>query len=149
MKTFLAFFLIFLSSCHSKKNDSKIPTNELIGTWKMVYGDITEYDSVKIKDLSKTEFFKIINNSHFAFFNQVKDKNDGFYGGGGTYTLQGNQYIETLDFIASKGIRGQSFSFTIEFKGDTLIQHGLEEVKKLDIKRHILEKYIRIIKTPR
>ncbi len=147
-KTLLLLTLSLLfNACHQK--ETKLPTNpekdnKLIGTWKMIYGEIRENDSLEIKDVTKTEFVKMINKTHFAFFNQPNDSVNGAYAGGGTYTLVGKTYTETLNYTGVEAIRGHSFPFTIEIKGDTLIQYGLEEVKEANIKRDIVEKYIRI-----
>lgn len=143
----IALLLISFISCNKEVELVKSnETNKIVGSWKMVYGDTKEGDSITVKDLTNINFIKIINNHHFAFFNQNENSDEGFYGGGGTYTLSGNKYIEKLDYISLKSIRGHEFAFTIEFKGDTLIQHGLEEVKEANINRYIVEKYIRITK---
>ena len=110
----------------------------------MIYGDIRENDSTVVKDLSNTNFIKIINKSHFAFFNQNPNDAGAFYGGGGTYKLEGNKYTETLSYTSVDAVRNHKFPFTIEINGDTLIQFGLEEVKEANMKRHITEKYLRI-----
>jgi len=73
--------------------------NEIEGSWKLVYADIKENDSLQIKDLNNTDFIKIINADHFAFFNQKRESSDEFLAGGGTYTFNGSDYIETLTFI--------------------------------------------------
>ncbi len=72
---FILLTLVFaIISCQQKKETTKIleakSVNKIIGTWKMVYADIKENDSLQIKDLTKSTFVKIINESHFAFFNQ-------------------------------------------------------------------------------
>ncbi len=147
-----AYFFVILAllvfSCKPEKaKDEKIPVTEqssIIGTWKLVYGEIRENDSLEVKDLSKSDFIKIINDTHFAFFNQNKNSSLGFYGGAGTYELKGTDYIETLNYIESESYRGHQFPFTVEIKGDSLIQFGLEEIQEANIKRHIVEKYIRI-----
>ena len=138
---FIILFALSLSSCTNKQTaESK---KEIEGTWKMIYAEIKENDSLKIKDLSNSSFIKIINNSHFSFYNQdnIAEKS---YGGAGTYTLNDNNYVETLSFTSVEAIKNHQFPFTIQIKGDTLIQSGLEEVKKANIKREIIEKYIRI-----
>lgn len=144
----LSILALVISSCNEEKTDSSPQdierVNTIEGTWKMVYGEVRENDSLDIKDLKNTDFVKIINKDHFAFFNQNHHDGDGFYAGGGSYTLVGNKYTETLNYTSAEAIRGHSFPFTIEIKGDTLIQHGLEEVKEANIKRNILEKYIRV-----
>lgn len=120
------------------------PNESIVGTWKLVYGEIREEDSIQVKDLSQALFIKIINEDHFAFFNQPKDGGKGFYGGGGSYTLNGNKYTEVLDYVAVEALRGHKFPFDIALKGDTLIQSGVEDVPEANIKRHIVEKYIKI-----
>ncbi|SED05264.1 hypothetical protein SAMN04489761_4113 [Tenacibaculum sp. MAR_2009_124] len=126
----------------AKTQDEK--TLKIEGSWKLVYGEIKEKDSVQVKDLSKTDFVKIINKSHFAFFNQNKESSEGFYGGGGSYTLKGDAYVEKLEYIGMESIRNHEFPFKVKVVGDTLIQFGKEEVKDAGINRDIIEKYIRI-----
>jgi hypothetical protein len=138
--------IAFLISCNPKKEVVQIVAadKKIEGTWKLFYGEVKENDSVQVKDISNTDFIKIINKTHFAFFNQPKGTSEGFYGGGGTYSLEGSAYVEKLNYISVDNIRGHEFPFTIEIKGDTLIQYGLEEIKEANIKRDIIEKYIRI-----
>lgn len=148
MKNIIQLILvtILLVSCNNldKKDKKEAIKINIQGTWKLVYGEVKENDSIKVKDLSKADFIKIINKSHFAFFNQPKETAAGFYGGGGSYTLEGNNYKETLNYISVDAIRGHVFPFTVKITGDTLIQYGLEEVKEAGIHRDIIEKYIRI-----
>ncbi len=79
----LAIVLV-LNGCSNNQNTKgvKAQTINLIGTWKMIYAEIKEKDSIQIKDLSTTAFIKIINESHFAFFNQEYNSSEKFYGGG-------------------------------------------------------------------
>ncbi|WP_420602674.1 hypothetical protein [Flagellimonas sp.] len=148
-----SLFILVLILGLSCKDKTKVPApaepkkdsdRSIVGTWKLVYGEIKEEDSVQIKDLSEADFIKIINEDHFAFFNQPKEGGEGFYGGGGTYTLDGNNYTEVLNYVAVDEVRGHEFPFSIEIKGDTLIQSGIEDVPEAGIKRHIVEKYIKI-----
>ncbi len=147
----LSIAIVFFA-CNTKKetsisraiSESPMEANHIEGTWKLFYGDIREGDSLTVKDLSNTDFIKIINKTHFAFFNQSVDGSSNFYGGGGTYTLDGNNYAEKLNLTSVDEVRGHIFPFTIEIKGDTLIQQGLEEVKEANMKRYIMEKYVRI-----
>ncbi len=139
------YFLITLfvfASCHQKST----PTSSLDieGTWKMISAETIENDSLKLKDLSNTTFIKIINKSHFSFFNQHKTGTENFYSGAGTYLLKGNKYTETLEFTTVKEIRNHEFTFQLEIKGDTLIQSGIEKVEAAGINRAIVEKYIKL-----
>ncbi|MDW5290007.1 hypothetical protein [Formosa sp. PL04] len=138
-KSILIILAIICFSCEKKS----IPLG-ISGTWKMVYAEIIENDSIKIKDLKHTEFIKIINDSHFAFFNQNTNNTENFYGGGGTYILNGNDYEEILSYTSSENIKNHKFSFKIQIKGDTLIQSGIERIKAAGINRAITEKYIKL-----
>lgn len=144
----LALTLLTFWACNQEKPTTASVTqsekNSIEGTWKLVYADIRENDSIQIKDLSNTDFIKIINASHFAFFNQDRDTSENFMAGAGTYTFNGTDYSETLDFIAAPDYRGHVFPFKAEIKGDSLIQQGHEKIEAAGLDRYILEKYIRI-----
>ena len=112
----------------------------------MIYAEIVENDSVKLKDLSNTTFIKIINKTHFSFFNQEIKGNKNFYSGAGSYVLEGEKYTETLAFTTIEAIKNHQFSFKVIIKGDTLIQSGIEKVKAAGINRFIIEKYIKLNK---
>ncbi|WP_407516102.1 hypothetical protein KFZ70_06880 [Tamlana fucoidanivorans] len=116
----------------------------MIGSWKMVYADVLEDDSIQTKDLTHTAFIKIINQTHFAFFNQSEHGNDLFYSGAGTYVLEDNTYTETLDYTTDNHLKSQKFIFKVQFIGDTLVQSGVEQIETAGINRTITEKYIRI-----
>ncbi len=138
---FVTFTSLLITSCFHNEKAKGFP---ITGSWKLFYNEIKQGDSIQIKDLSAIDFIKIINNTHFSFINQPKDSLGKFYAGGGSYTFDGENYSETLNYIAYKAIRGHVFNFKIEIKGDTLIQYGKEKVKTANIDRDIIEKYLRI-----
>ena len=158
LKKKIAFFILILcfinciglAFCYFNIENQEVKvsitskSNNIEGTWKMIYAEMIENDSLKLKDLSNTTFIKIINNSHFSFFNQENDSNENFYGGAGTYRLEGSNYIETLNFTGVEAIKNHVFPFLIEIKGDTLIQSGIEKVEAAGIDRKIIEKYIKL-----
>ena len=161
MKTILhlLFALILLNSCDKiaqpedvsnidnkteGKSFSDLSEISVEGSWKLIYADIRENDSLIVKDLSQTDFIKIINKTHFAFFNQEKGSDENFMSGAGSYTFNGTDYIETLDFISITEYRGHEFPFKVEIIGDSLIQQGHEKIEEAGLDRYILEKYIRI-----
>ena len=131
--------LVILISCNKKT----LKTN-LQGTWKMIYAESTENDSIKLKDLSNTTFIKIINKTHFSYFNQNKNETSNFYSGAGKYFLEKDNYTEELSFTKFNELKNHKFSFKIKIIGDTLIQYGTEKVKAAGINRQIVEKYIKI-----
>ena len=147
--TILSAFLLLitLTSCNQSagtKPGAKIETKPIEGSWRLVYAEIRENDSVQVTDLSQIEFMKIMNKDHFAFFNQQKESDENFLAGGGRYSFDGENYVETLEFVNVKDLRGHEFPFKVKIKGDSLIQSGHEKVPEAGLDRYILEKYVRI-----
>lgn len=121
----------------------------LNGTWKLISGTEISNGVTKVTDYTKDQqMIKIINDTHFAFLKHrlvtSKDSSNNFDAGGGAYTLKGNQYTEHLDYYPNKNIEGNTFTFTISIKGDTLIQQGLEKLKTGGPEKIIYEKYIKV-----
>ncbi|WP_158990994.1 hypothetical protein [Mucilaginibacter sp. L196] len=124
-------------------------TTNLNGTWVLISGTtITKEVSTITNYTQGQQMIKIINDTHFAFLkhdiNSKKDSTNHFDAGGGRYTLKGDQYTEYLDFYADKNWENKAFNFTVQIKGDTLIQKGAEKVENENIDRVIIEKYIRL-----
>ena len=146
MKNIIPFFIAFvlLVSCESKKETTAIP---LTGTWRLISAETTEKDSTFSTFNPKTKMIKIINDTHFAFFNHDlnngKDSTAVFFGGGGKYTLKDSIYTENLEFFNNRQWENGKFEFTVKIKNDTLTQKGIEKVEKLGIDRIITEKYVR------
>ena len=135
-------FAALLISCNSKP-----ASINLNGTWKLISGTIITKGVSEVTDYTKGQsMIKIINNTHFAFLSHkwgvVKDSSNKFDAGGGRYTLNGDQYMEYLDYYSDKNWEGKPFTFTVSIVNDTLIQRGLEKVEKENIDREIIEKYV-------
>lgn len=138
---FLTVMLLFVSCENSK-------TIPLTGTWRLISAEATENDSTFSTFNSKTKMIKIINETHFAFFNH--DLNNGkdstnavFSGGGGKYTLKDSIYTENLEYFNNRQWENNKFEFVVKIQNDTLIQEGIEKLEKLGINRIITEKYVR------
>jgi hypothetical protein len=143
--TLVAGLLLSFTLINTKKS---APIN-LNGTWLLLSGTtITKGVSTFTHYTKGQQMIKIMNGTHFGFFkhdtNSKKDSTNHFDAGGGRYTLKGNQYTEYLDFYADKNWENKAFNFTVQIKGDTLIQKGVEKVENENIDRVIIEKYIRL-----
>ena len=143
----ILIFLIIIAACsESPKKDPQIADEvSLKGTWKLLTGTLIEKGDTIVTDYTKgRSFIKIINDSHFAFLNHIlrKDTTD-FSAGGGSYTLNGNNYTEHLEYCSAKEWEGHDFTFTVTINGDTLIQSGVEKIEAQGINRVNIEKYIR------
>lgn len=140
----LSLFAALLTACNDKS-----ASIHLNGTWRLLSGTmITKGDST-VTDYTKGQsFIKIVNDTHFAFLKHgigaAKDSANQFDAGGGRYTLNGDKYIEYLDYYNDKNWEGKTFNFTVSIDNDTLIQRGVEKVEKENIDRVIIEKYLRV-----
>lgn len=145
MKKIFLPAILLLAGCQTQE------TGGLSGTYRLLHsmtvrGTDTTYTTV---DSSKTEMLKMFNGTHFSFFNHDKSKgtdslNQLFVSGAGTYTLEGDNYTENLDFINYRAWEGKQFHFKLEFKGDTLIQQGEEVIPELGINQTIKETYVKV-----
>ena len=102
----ILMFLMIIAACtETQKNDVQIGDNvSLRGTWKLLTGTLIEKGDTTTTDYTKDRsFIKIINDSHFSFLNHTlrKDTTD-FSAGGGTYSLNGNNYTEYLEYCSAK-----------------------------------------------
>lgn len=145
------FIALIFIACNPKVESpsQSIKGLPLQGTWKLLTGTLIEKGDTTVTDYtSKVSFIKIINGSHFAFLqhdlNKGADSSAVFSAGGGSYTLNGNNYTESLEYCNARNWEGNDFSFTITIAGDTLVQQGIEKIEKEGIERINIEKYIRV-----
>ncbi|TLV02254.1 lipocalin-like domain-containing protein [Dyadobacter luticola] len=155
MKHFSLILLVisFLTSCDSKKEESSQSADKLpiTGTWQLLQGTLIEKgDTTVTRYAGNISFIKILNDTHFSFLQhdltKGKDSSAVFVAGGGAYTLKDSTYTEHLEYCSARDWEGNDFTFTIEIKGDTLVQRGVEKVAKLGIERVNVEKYVRLRK---
>lgn len=63
---------------------------------------------------------------------------------GGTYTLEGNKYMENVIYHANKEYVGTKVRLLLEIRNDTLTQsYPADENWKLSVK-YSIEKYVRV-----
>jgi hypothetical protein len=146
-------FLVATFSCQSNQSnvrqESK-PLQNLSGTWQLISSKVIEKGDTALTFAAKDQkMIKMFNDTHFAFFmHDLKKGADSataaFSGGGGTYTLQGDQYKEHLEFCNYRGWENLDFTFTLTIKNDTLLQQGVEKIDSLNVDRIIIEQYTKL-----
>lgn len=148
---YLAFaFAAILSSCNQKETKPDQKTGQpLIGTWHLINSKaITKGDTVTTTPSKDEEMVKIFNATNFAFFTHDlmhgKTAKPVYSSGSGTYTLTGNDYSEHLAYCDAREWENRDFKFTVQFKGDTLVQSGIEKIDSLKIDRIIIETYVKV-----
>ncbi len=125
--------LLIIGSCTRQvsKPESKIP----IGTWKMVQSQWEVNGEVGVWNAKDTSWngqqIKMWSEKHWHFFYiWQQDTQLSVSYGGGTYTLEGNKYFETIDYHSQKSIEShKNVLMTLEFINDTLTQtyHPFDE----------------------
>jgi len=150
MKTGLLFciMIVFILGGCTKKDSTKIESDQLEGTWQLVYAKSVGSDTMASQ--FKLNYFgsqmKMWNKNHFSFVGLFKQQTtilDNF--GGGTYKLNGNQYEESYLYNAAEDNVGMDVKMLLEIKHDTLVQtYPVDENGKVDPKAFNIEKYIRM-----
>ncbi len=123
----------------------------IIGTWQLLTVlTIEGEDSVLTEYTKGVRGIKILNDTHFAFFqhdlNQGKESDSLFVSGGGTYTYLDGIYTENLEYCNFRFYENHTFNFEVVVNGDSRIQRGEEEVAEAGISKYIIETYVRVDK---
>lgn len=149
-------FALLLNACASAPEKNSGPEEnalDITGTWHYLSSTtIQDGDTSSTIYGKDQEGMKTITDTHFTFL--LRDKNNGadsaasFVAGGGRVSLEGNKYIEFLDYCNYREWEGSRFEFEVELKGDTLIQKGAERVESLNVERTIIETYLRAKRAP-
>lgn len=124
----------------------KSPTIE--GAWKLVSVKSVDGTSIAVfpGDWSGSQM-KMWSKDHFAFVGYYKNNKDTIIYdsyGGGTYTLKGNRYDETILYHTDKKIVGQTIKMVIEIKNDSLFQTWpVDNNGKINPTSYTVEKYVK------
>lgn len=145
----LLLVIIILASCKTDSDKKEGSAVQIKGTWTLLSATTVSKGQKTFTDFTKDQrMIKIINDDHFAFLRHDlklnKEGKNNFDGGGGRYTLKGDQYTESLDYYNDKNWEGKTFNFTVKIQNDTLIQTGVEKVEAAGVDRTITEKYLRV-----
>jgi hypothetical protein len=135
--------ILITGSCSQVKKSPIEGAWQLIETQSVTNGKTeTSYPGVLIG-----KEFKTWSEKNFMFVgrwteNSIVTDNYGF----GTYTLQGNDYEETIQYHFNKPYEGQTIKMKLELRNDTVFQiyHRLDTAGKPDEKVYSVEKYIRL-----
>jgi len=125
MKTRIVFglmLLLFIASCSPNDKHHR----NIDGAWSLVSYITISNDTVVGRYIGKDVVgsqIKVWSQNHFVFVGRfiVKEKVVDNYGGG-TYTLEGSQYIETINYHKNHRWVNSKPRMLLEIKGDTLYQ---------------------------
>ena len=142
MKTILSFCLagiIVLCGFTGKKSP------DIQGAWNYVASKSVNGNKVTVTSTAMQNQMKIWTGGHFAFVGTYKHGRKVFNNyGGGTYTLNGNLYNETIVYHVDKKLVGKTIKMVIEIRNDTLIQTWpADDEGKINPASFAEEKYVR------
>jgi len=137
-----SLLLIMLVACKQE------PLNPVIGAWDLIYAKQVVNDSVVAiyPDTYQGSQVKMWCNNYWMFLNKYTADTVTTNGyGGGSYTLEGIVYKETIEYHVTGDFIGQTLRMRIVVANDTLIQvWPADETGEVDISNYWSEKYVRV-----
>jgi hypothetical protein len=116
---------VTLLGCSSERK------NKVEGTWRLVSGWQKTADTTFQYSQAHYHGIKMICGNHWAILGRsVRDKDSVDSYGGGTYTLEGNNYTESIEYFVVRSSIGNVVPFEVEVRNDTLIQKGPRKIGK-------------------
>jgi hypothetical protein len=148
MKTKIIFGLVILIIVFSCSPNEK-QHRKIEGAWSLVHYQTIAKDSVVGRYIGQNVIgsqVKSWSGEHFVFVGRfhVGTRDVDNYGGG-TYTLDGSQYTETIFYHTNKQWIGTHPKMLIEIKGDSLFQTWpVNDKWQVDKSNYTIEKYARL-----
>jgi len=117
---FLSLTLLTILSCTSKEPEFPI------GAWKLLSTEVYTDGNLTEKDLITYTNIKIFSEKNWEFLGMDTSDSLPIYNfGGGTYSLNGSEYLETIEMHVFKPFEGQTLKMTLGLKNDTLVQEWI------------------------
>lgn len=100
---------------------------DVVGAWEVFELTFTDPDgTVRDVEIGNPPGLKILSETHWAFVEQNEEGNPvPTSGGGGTYTVDGTTYTETVQYHGARDYIGQVIPFECKVEGDYWYQTGL------------------------
>jgi hypothetical protein len=137
-----ALIMVMGAACTSKGPGYPMGGWQLVQTESIENGkSVITYPGILVGDE-----YKMWSEKNFIFFGRWREDSvvtDHY--GYGTYTLEGNNYEETVLYHFVKDYEGKKLKMTLEFRNDTLIQiyHPVDSTGKENENVSSVEKWIR------
>jgi len=134
--------LVLISSCKQE------PLNPVVGAWDLIYAKQVRNDSniaIFPGDYQGSQVKMWCNNYWMFVGEYIQDtvKTDSY--GGGSYTLEGIVYKETIKYHVTEDNIGKTLRMRIVVANDTLIQvWPADETGEVDKSNYTSEKYVRV-----
>jgi len=133
--------LFFFGSCTQEK------TSPMEGAWKLAFDYEVKGDNTTLlyPGVSQGSEIKIWSGDRWALVGLFIEDSivaDNF--GGGTFTLEGTNYQETVEYHSAREYLGQTVKLYLEIRNDTLTQYWpVDDQGVPDKNHHYMEKWVR------
>jgi len=138
----LSVIVLFTIGCNQEKS------NPIEGAWDLVYFIAIDNDTItgQFPGTWEGKDMKTWSKEHFIFIGHyMMDTTEYDSYGGGTYTLDGNIYKETVDFHYNKNAIGETYQMYIKVSNDTLYQiWPVDDTGEADKANYKEQRYIRL-----
>lgn len=144
-KILVLMLAAILVTCGCNRKKGAFPQ----GAWTMVQILVEENGKTYVSFPTATATgsqHKVWTDSKWMWTATYEDETGSMEGfGGGSYTLDGKQYVEHVEFITAEAYENQTLEMEMEFVDDTLIQsyNPFNEQGQLVDDMLVIEKYIR------
>lgn len=133
----LLVFLVAASFTSFKTTASNTPDSHssLPGTWKLLDGEyVNDKGEVKRYADLKMTALKVLDKNHFSFISMADGK--FWASGAGTYTVNDDQYQETLNLASFTQNPNERYVFTFRIDGDVwMLERFNEQGKRVELER--------------
>lgn len=129
-----------LLGCVSEKR------NPVEGSWQILSGSQKTADTAFSYSQENIFAIKMFSGNHVGWFGRYLRGGDTLiYFGGGTFTLEGNNYTESVRYHSIPSAVGKAVPFEVEIRNDTLIQKGPRKTGEyVDSKWDLYEVWVRV-----
>lgn len=122
--------------------------NSPVGAWRLISTEVISGNETHIEfPITYSGFqYKIWTDKNWMFLSEWEvDTLSGETYGGGSYTIDGDQYVENIEFHSNPGYDGLEVSMTMEIRNDTLIQmyHPVDSLGQTIEGEYSVESYVR------
>jgi hypothetical protein len=124
----IVFILLFITPGCLQEEKTPSP---VIGVWELISWEAsTNNDSLMYTYPGNVEVFDelfVYTEGYFMFSGRIKLGTDTVFQdnyGGGTYTYDGEHYVEHILYFPAASTIGESLEFDLKISGDTLIKTG-------------------------
>jgi hypothetical protein len=132
MKTLLFLSLVLLAASQTGFKSPAAKSTPLEGTWRLVTAEWQNvpaewpYGNTYDSKTSSLKMIKMFTKSHVAFSIYDQQNQKFIMAGGGTYSLNGDKYLEKLEYYSLRGWAGhmEPVAFSYQIKGNRFYQKG-------------------------